>query len=276
METQLRFVLIILGALVIAGVLFHGIWTIRKNDKLRQDAQADLKDTSETGNRDDQGFDQFGVSEPRVIAEPIVQEAPVVEEKKEPSFGEVEVEKEPEPVQMDFELHTQEEQEPEPESVIEEPAPVEASEPEEPPVAEDVIVLHVLAHDDKSISGAALLPKLLTLGLKFGDMDIFHRHQDSAGTGPVLFSLANMLNPGTFNLDEMETANIQGLSLFMQLPNAGDAHQAFSMMLNAAEQLADEFECQVLDAQRSVMTKQTAQHCVEKIREFERQKLLTP
>ncbi|MDO6489036.1 cell division protein ZipA [Colwellia sp. 4_MG-2023] len=134
-----------------------------------------------------------------------------------------------------------------------------------------VIILSVVMPDNHQMSGAALLPSLLTLGMKYGEMNIFHRHQDSAGNGPVTFSLANMLNPGSFDLDTMETFVTQGVSLFMTLPNAGDPFAAFDQMLLAAKQLANEFNAQLLDDKRNIMTKQTEQHYVSKIREFDRQ-----
>tara|TARA_R110001583_G_scaffold43548_4_gene138546 strand:+ start:6165 stop:7226 length:1062 start_codon:yes stop_codon:yes gene_type:complete len=134
-----------------------------------------------------------------------------------------------------------------------------------------VIILSVVMPQNHQMSGAALLPSLLTLGMKYGEMNIFHRHQDNAGNGGVTFSLANMLNPGSFKLDTMETFVTQGVSLFMILPNAGDPFAAFEQMLLAAKQLAAEFNAQLLDDKRNVMTKQTEQHYVSKIREFDRQ-----
>lgn len=139
-----------------------------------------------------------------------------------------------------------------------------------PEVEPEVIVLSVVVPEGSDISGAALLPTLLTLGMKYGDMDIFHRHEDNAGNGKVTFSLANMLNPGTFNLDDIESFSTQGITLFMTLPNPGDAFDVFDQMLNSAKQLALEFKGQVLDDKRSVMTKQTEQHYISKIRDFER------
>ena len=134
----------------------------------------------------------------------------------------------------------------------------------------EVLVVSVVMAEGQVISGAALLPTLLTLGMRFGDMDIFHRHEDNAGNGKVTFSLANMMNPGTFNLDAIETFTTQGITLFMTLPNAGDAFEVFEQMIGAAKQLALEFQGQLLDDKRSVMTKQTEQHYTSKIREFER------
>ncbi|WDE01220.1 cell division protein ZipA [Thalassomonas actiniarum] len=141
-------------------------------------------------------------------------------------------------------------------------------------IEQEVLVLSVVMPQNQLISGAALLPSLLTLGMKFGDMGIFHRHQDNAGNGKVTFSLANMMNPGTFDLDNMESFATQGVSLFMTLPNEGDAFEVFEQMLSAAKQLATEFNGQVLDDKRSVMTKQTEQHYISNIREFERKRCI--
>lgn len=133
-----------------------------------------------------------------------------------------------------------------------------------------IIVLSVVMPEGQMMSGAALLPTLLTLGLRYGEMNIFHRHQDNAGNGQVTFSLANMMNPGTFDLDDIENFSTQGITLFMTLPNTGDAFEVFEKMLNAAKQLAVEFKAQLLDDKRCVMTKQTEQHYMGIIREFER------
>ncbi|WP_448547206.1 cell division protein ZipA [Thalassotalea fusca] len=137
-------------------------------------------------------------------------------------------------------------------------------------IEQQVIVVSVVMPENLTISGAALLPSLLTLGLRYGEMNIFHRHEDNAGNGKVTFSLANMMNPGTFDLDQLETFTTQGISLFMTLPNAGDPFEVFEQMMSAAKQLAMEFHGQLLDDKRSVMTKQTEQHYISKIREFER------
>jgi len=89
-----------------------------------------------------------------------------------------------------------------------------------------------------------------------------------------LFSLANMFKPGVFDIDNLENFETQGISLFMILPIEGDPHQVFNMMHNAARKLADEFGAQVLDGRRSVLTKQGLQQYVEKIREFERKRMI--
>jgi cell division protein ZipA len=137
----------------------------------------------------------------------------------------------------------------------------------------DVLVLNVRAPEGNEIIGSALLPMLLTLGFKFGEQDIFHRHVNTNGKGPVLFSLANLFKPGVFDIDNIENFSTRGLSLFMMLPIEGEPQQVFNMMHNAARKLADEFGCQILDGSRGVLTKQGLQKYSERIREFERKRI---
>ena len=130
----------------------------------------------------------------------------------------------------------------------------------------DVLVLHVVAAEDASLNGTDLLPSLLTLNFKFGDMSIFHRHEDNAGTGKVLFSLANMVKPGIFNPDEMEQFSTEGVVLFMTLPCHGDPLMNFSIMLNSAHQLADDLGGKVLDGSRDTWSETTTQSYLQRIR----------
>jgi cell division protein ZipA len=139
---------------------------------------------------------------------------------------------------------------------------------------QEVLVLNVKSSGDNPIPGSELLPMLLTLGFKFGEQDIFHRHVNSNGKGPVLFSLANMFKPGNFDIDNLENFTTGGVSLFMILPIEGEPHQVFNMMHNAARKIADEFSAQIYDGRRTLLTKQSLQQYVEKIREFERHRLL--
>jgi cell division protein ZipA len=146
--------------------------------------------------------------------------------------------------------------------------------PSSPEQQQEVLVLNVKPASNNPILGSALLPMLLTLGFKFGDQDIFHRHVNSNGKGPVLFSLANMFKPGDFDIDNLENFTTGGVLLFMILPIEGEPHQVFNMMHNAARKIAEEFSAQIYDGRRTLLTKQSLQQYVEKIREFERQRLL--
>lgn len=146
---------------------------------------------------------------------------------------------------------------------------IDDEENDEDPV--EVITLFVTG----DIQGAILLQMTTELGLKYGDMDIFHRHEATSGHGPVLFSVANMFKPGTFDIYNMEQFSTEGIVLFMTLPVQGDGHQAFTMMYNAANKIADAMpRAAVLDGNRNPVTKQSVQHTYQRIREFERQQRL--
>lgn len=278
MANELRLALFILIALAIGALLLHGLWTVRKNSGQKRHRYYPGKDEqSELSDRADDGFDEFGIGKVRVIRKgaTAAEDGPTVEQApQEPAVSQN---------QFDFQMP----QEPELNfSAIDADDADDAvkqtkrfSEPDEvqdetPPEPSEVLILYVLLPEGREIKGQDLLPLLLTLGFKFGEMDIFHRHEDSAGSGEVLFSLANMFNPGTFDIDQMEKVSTRGISLFMTMPGPGAPLQNFNLMNNAAKKIAEEFGGQVLDGQRSVLTVQTVRHYVEKIREFQRQQLI--
>ena len=299
MADELRLVFIIIGALVLGALLLHGLWTVRKNAGQPKHRYYDEQAAKAADEKAD-GFDELGVGAVRVVkagdktaavkpavspaktsvfkrAETVAAKRPLAAPVKAEVQSELPFDEPKEP-QLNFSaladddeprLHTEAdyavEAEPEPE-------PQTAAVVEEEPA--EVLILYVLLPEDKEMKGPDLLSLLLTLGFKYGEMDIFHRHLDSAGSGAVLFSLANMFNPGTFDLENIEKLGTRGVSLFMTLPGPGEPLQNFNLMHNAAKKLAEEFGGQVLDGQRSVLTVQTVRHYVDKIREFQRQRLI--
>ncbi|MBU2881740.1 cell division protein ZipA [Psychrosphaera sp. B3R10] len=138
----------------------------------------------------------------------------------------------------------------------------------EPEPPQEVLMLFVDKSEGAVIEGARLLPLLLTLGFKFGEMEFFHRHELNSGQGEILFSLANMFNPGTFDPDNMEQFSTRGLTIFMTLPNALEPLQTFNMMHNAAKKIAEEFGAKVLDEQRRPLDVSIVRGYVERIRKF--------
>ena len=140
---------------------------------------------------------------------------------------------------------------------------------EEQEVAEEVIVINVMAKSGMMMEGSKILTVLLRHGMRLGDMSIFHRHADSDGHGPVMFSMANMLKPGTFTMAEMETFETPGVSFFMQMPNKLGNMQCFEHMLKTAEAVKAELDAELKDENRSIFTRQTIEHSRQRISDFE-------
>lgn len=138
---------------------------------------------------------------------------------------------------------------------------------------EEVIIINVMAPSGYRFHGEDLLKVLLDNGMRFGTMNIFHRHLESDGSGEILFSMANMVMPGTFDLDEMSSFETPGVSFFLTLPIEADSLLAFEAMVSTTSALCSILGGELKDENRSVMTQQTVEHCRQRVKDFSRKQL---
>jgi len=113
--------------------------------------------------------------------------------------------------------------------------------------ADKIITMTLMAKPGTKYAGYELLQALLAAGFRYGDMNIFHRHENSDGTGRVLFSLAQAVNPGTFNLSDVGAISCPGLTLFM---SANDDAASLDLMIDTAKQLIEELSGDIYDDER--------------------------
>lgn len=303
MMQDLRLILIVVGAIAIIALLLHGLWTSRKerSSLFRDRPVKRLKPKRDDAPLEelDEGVGEVRVTHSRGQQNPSSGNYAPSGERSAPSFGQ-------EPAAYDPLLDDVEPQAPlrqpvqpaapraEPQSApqYQQPQPVSESAarivdettpetydrqpepvaPEAPAAAqhesqqEAVLVLHVAAHQGGVIGGELLLQSVLQSGFQFGEMNIFHRHVNPAGSGPVLFSLANMVKPGSFNVEAMSEFTTPGVSIFMMVPSYGDASQNFKLMLQSAQRIADDVGGVVLDDERRLVTPQKVEAYKARIR----------
>ncbi len=103
-----------------------------------------------------------------------------------------------------------------------------------------IITFLIKAAPGKTFFGDNILAATDAVGMKFGDMNIFHHHGvDGMEFEESIFSMASMHEPGYFELDKMETYQTKGLTLFMQLPAPMGNILAFDLLQETAMRLAD-------------------------------------
>lgn len=139
---------------------------------------------------------------------------------------------------------------------------------------EEVIVINIFAPEEQNFSGMELLQLILNCGMRYGEMDIFHRHEDGFDRGRVQFSMANAIEPGTFDLETMGESDCPGVSFFMGLPGPKNSMKAFDFMLETAQTLVRNLGGELRDERRTPMSDQTIAHCRQRIRDFERRRLM--
>lgn len=141
--------------------------------------------------------------------------------------------------------------------------------PERMPV-ERIVTLFVVAREGSVFHGADLIVAAEKAGLEFGDMGIYHRLVDGKREQGPIFSVANMLKPGNFDLTRLDALLTPGLSFFMTLPAPIPALDAWDTMLPTAQRLAELLDGQVLDEERNALGRQRIAHIRDELRGWDR------
>jgi len=137
---------------------------------------------------------------------------------------------------------------------------------QKPAPVESIVTLRFIPTEGPLQADRVILA-LRAAGLRHGQYGIFHKHA-SAISDESLFSVANLTEPGSFDLTKLSETRIPGMSFFMVLPGTGDPIERFDQMVATARELARELEAELRDENGSSWSIQRERYVREEIIEF--------
>lgn len=136
-----------------------------------------------------------------------------------------------------------------------------------PPGLDDLVVIWVIARSREGLDGQGLLRVFTDNDLHYGG-NVFRKPDPN--TGRELFTVANGVEPGTFDLSDMGILATPRVVLLLRLSSLNNAIAAFEDMLHVAQELAVSLDGELKDEHMSDMSRQTIEYCRQRIRDFKR------
>lgn len=135
-----------------------------------------------------------------------------------------------------------------------------------------IVTLFVAARSGQRLHGPDLVVAAEKAGLVYGHMNIFHRLVDGHPEQGPVFSVANMVKPGDFDLSAIQSLETPGISFFMTLPTPVPALDGWDMMLPTAQRMAELLDAIVLDEERNALGRQRIAHIRDELRAYDRRR----
>lgn len=133
-----------------------------------------------------------------------------------------------------------------------------------------IVSIFLMGREGRRFQGADLMVTMEKAGLEFGNMNIYHRLLDGKPEQGAVFSVANMVKPGSFAMASMSKMETPGLSFFMTLPGPLSALDAWDMMLPTAQRLERLLDGHLLDDERNALGRQRIAHIRDDLRAWDR------
>ena len=139
-----------------------------------------------------------------------------------------------------------------------------------------IVSLYVAAKAGNRLRGPDIVVAAEKAGLAFGHMDVFHRLVDGKPELGPIFSVANIIKPGSFDMARIGELETPAIAFFLTLPAPVPALDAWETMEPAAQRMADLLDGVVLDEERNALGRQRIQHIREELRAYDRQNAAPP
>ena len=134
-----------------------------------------------------------------------------------------------------------------------------------------------MGNDEKTMldAGSKLLgPDIVVAaekaGLAYGHMGVFHRLVDNHPERGPVFSVANIMKPGSFDMANIRAMETPAIAFFLTLPAPLTALDAWEKMLPTVQRMAELLDGVVLDDSRNALGRQRIAHIREDLRNYDR------
>jgi cell division protein ZipA len=133
-----------------------------------------------------------------------------------------------------------------------------------------IVSLFVVARAGNMLSGPDLVVAAEKAGLVYGHMNVFHRMVDNHPEHGPIFSVANLVKPGAFDLHTIKELRTPGIAFFITLPGPLPALDAWDTLLPTAQRMAELLGAVLLDEQRNALGRQRIASIRDELRAYDR------
>jgi len=134
-----------------------------------------------------------------------------------------------------------------------------------------IVSLYVAARAGAHLRGPDIVVAAEKAGLVYGHMHVFHRLVEGHPERGPIFSVANILKPGSFDMAAIQSLETPAIAFFLTLPAPVPALDAWETMLPTAQRMAELLDGVLLDEQRNALGRQRIAHIRDELRAYDRQ-----
>ena len=134
-----------------------------------------------------------------------------------------------------------------------------------------IVSLYVAAKAGQVLRGEDIVVAAEKTGLTFGHMNVFHRLVEGHPERGPVFSMANIMQPGSFDMANIRSLETPAIAFFLTLPAPMTALEAWEKLLPNVARMAELLGGVVLDDRRNTLGRQRIQPIREELRAYDRQ-----
>ena len=132
--------------------------------------------------------------------------------------------------------------------------------------SEYIVIIRMVAIDDSEYSGEEIVDTLKENGMIHEEPGIFNYYY---GSNKIrVFSAANLHEPGIFDMNQLDTLKVKGISFFMSLPLKTNEINAFDEMMSVLKKIKSSLKGELLDDTGSSLSIQRERYIREEVIEY--------